>query len=129
MLHHTATLSQHASHVQVDADQAPGVQTFLYIMVPIVCECHAHECLGPGNRSHILCAVVCRILEVVNIQCICAGGQWVMDVYALEEGGDEQPIFHLLREHEPVFHLPREVRCTPTFSPCATQIQSLELLN
>lgn len=33
-----------------------------------------------------------------------------MDVYALEECGEEQPLFHLLREREPAFQLPREVR-------------------
>lgn len=44
----------------------------------------------------------------------CAGGQWLMDVYALEAAGDDQPMFHPLRHQQPVFQLPNTVR-TVTF--------------
>ena len=48
-----------------------------------------------------------------------AGVQWVMDVYALEDAGDEQPMFHLLRSHQPVFALPSSVR---THACVATEV-------
>jgi hypothetical protein len=37
-------------------------------------------------------------------------GQWVMDVFALEDCGIEQPLFQSLMQQHPVFDLPKQVR-------------------
>lgn len=39
-------------------------------------------------------------------------GQWVMDVFALEDCGADQPLFHKLMEQQPVFDLPSQVSHT-----------------
>jgi hypothetical protein len=39
-------------------------------------------------------------------------GQWAMDVFALEECGADQPLFHKLMEQHPVFDLPSQVSMT-----------------
>jgi hypothetical protein len=36
-------------------------------------------------------------------------GQWMMDAFALEECGMEQPLFHTLLTQHPVFELPSQV--------------------
>jgi hypothetical protein len=37
-------------------------------------------------------------------------GQWVMDVFSLEDCGIEQPLFQSLMQQHPVFDLPKQVR-------------------
>lgn len=39
-------------------------------------------------------------------------GQWVPDVFTLEDCGEDQPLFHKLLRQHPVFHLPSQVSGT-----------------